>query len=71
MNLQQYFNSLPLCDRQQKTLELADVLKISRSYMYLLRQGKRRLPEKFAVPIEKATNGMVSRTELAPHMYLD
>jgi DNA-binding transcriptional regulator YdaS (Cro superfamily) len=68
MNLEQYFNRYVPSERRQKKKELAGKLRVSYSYIVSMCNRHRRIPEKYAIAIEEATNGAVRREDVWPEL---
>lgn len=69
MKLDEYINSFPRAAKPKKRVELAYKLGISEIYVRSMCNGNKRILEKWAVAIEKATDGNVTRQEICPHLY--
>lgn len=69
MTLIDYIKTIPTGKRISVIRKIANSLGISKSYMFHMSNGTRPIPIKYAVPLEKATNGIVGRQDTAPHMY--
>ena len=69
MTLKEYINSFPRSQRQAMRKRIANQLGISETYVRSMCNGVKRIPEKFAIRIEKATDKAVSRYVTAPDMY--
>jgi DNA-binding transcriptional regulator YdaS (Cro superfamily) len=66
MTLIEYFSTEP---RGAKA-EMAEYLDITPTYISLLIHGKRRASPHMAISIEKATQGLVTRRDLRPDLYI-
>ena len=69
MKLSDYIKTVPQGYKLKTIREIAEKLGISEIYFRHMCMGKVNIPERYAVPIEKATNGLVTRKDIAPHMY--
>jgi DNA-binding transcriptional regulator YdaS (Cro superfamily) len=67
MNLAEYFATEPRGSKQ----EMAQYLGITATYMSLLIHVQRRPSPQMAVKIEGATQGLVTRAELRPDIFVD
>lgn len=65
MKLKPYYLSLDSDGKSQ----LAKRLKTSKVYLYQLAYGRRRPDWKYAIRIETATDGRVTRYELRPDIF--
>jgi DNA-binding transcriptional regulator YdaS (Cro superfamily) len=65
MTLYEYFSTEPWGAKH----EMAVHLGITDTYISLLIHGKRRPSGPMALSIERATQGLVTRTELRPDLY--
>lgn len=70
MMLKEYINSFPRTERKKIKHSIAQKLNISDAYIDSMCNGHRRIPEKWAVALEKATHGKVTRQEICPHLYV-
>jgi len=66
MTLTEYFLTEP---RGAKT-EMAEYLRISPTWLSLIMKGSRRASPELSLKIEKATQGLVTREELRPDIFL-
>jgi DNA-binding transcriptional regulator YdaS (Cro superfamily) len=66
MTLIEYFSTEP---RGAKA-EMAEYLDITPTYISLLIHGKRRASPHMAINIEMATQGLVTRRDLRPDLYI-
>ena len=66
MTLEEYFSTEP----RGAKVEMARYLNITATYMSLLIHYKRQPSNDMAIAIEKATQGLVTRQDLLPHMYV-
>jgi len=66
MTLIEYFSTEP---RGAKA-EMAEYLDITPTYISLLIHGKRRASPHMAINIELATQGLVTRRDLRPDLYI-
>ena len=66
MTLSDYFKS----DPRGAKAEMAEYLKITPTWISLLISKKRKASPVLALAIEKATNGLVTRQELRPDIFL-
>lgn len=71
MTLKEYVNSFPRAQRAAVRQWIASQLGVSEVYVRSMCSGVKRIPEKFALPIEKLTGNLVPRQVTAPHMYLE
>jgi DNA-binding transcriptional regulator YdaS (Cro superfamily) len=69
MKLNEYIESFPREVRHEVRKQLAHKLGISEVYVRSMCNGSKRILEKWAVPIEKATHGKVTRQDVCPHLY--
>ena len=69
MTLQEYINSFLRLQRTTIRGWLASKLGVSEVYVRSMCNGTKRIPGKFALPIEKLTGNVVPRYETAPQMY--
>jgi DNA-binding transcriptional regulator YdaS (Cro superfamily) len=65
MKLSEYFSTEP----RGSKVEMAKYLGITATYISLLIHGKRRPSGAMALSIERATQGLVTRSELRPDLY--
>jgi DNA-binding transcriptional regulator YdaS (Cro superfamily) len=65
MTLAEYFSTEPRGAR----MEMAEYLGITPTYLSMLIYYRRRPSNDMAIAIEKATQGLVTRKDLLPHMY--
>lgn len=65
MTLSDYFKEEP----RGAKIEMAKYLGITATYISLLIHGKRRPSGAMALSIERATQGLVTRSELRPDLY--
>jgi DNA-binding transcriptional regulator YdaS (Cro superfamily) len=66
MNLKQYFDEEPI----GAIKEMAEHLGVTQSWMSLLIHEKRKPSAALAKKIEEATQGLVTRKELRPDLFL-
>lgn len=66
MTLAEYFKS----DPRGAKAEMAEHLRITPTWLSLLISGRRRASPVLALAIEAATQGMVTRQELRPDIFL-
>lgn len=70
MNLRDYIKTFKTAkERALEIRRLAKKLKISHQYVYSMYCGQRRILEKYAVPLEKASNGKIPRETTCPKLY--
>lgn len=69
MNLREYIKKLPRAERPKAIKKIALKLGLSEVYVYSMSNGNRRILEKWAVPLELATNGEIKRQDVCPHLY--
>lgn len=69
MRLPDYIKQLSRRDAVDFRKQLVVVLNISRPYARHLCNGRNKLPSKYAIAVERLTNGMVSRFDSAPEHY--
>lgn len=67
MTLAEYFSTEP----RGSKVEMAQYLDITATYMSLLIHGKRRASPHMALAIEAATQGLVTRRDLRPDLYVE
>ena len=67
MTLAEYFSTEP----RGAKVEMAQYLDITATYMSLLIHGKRRASPHMAISIEMATQGLVTRQDLRPDLYVE
>jgi len=67
MTLAEYFSTEP----RGAKVEMAQYLDITATYMSLLIHGKRRASPHMAINIEMATQGLVTRKDLRPDLYIE
>ena len=67
MTLAEYFSTEP----RGSKVEMAQYLNITATYMSLLIHGKRRASPHMALAIEAATQGLVTRRDLRPDLYVE
>lgn len=67
MTLAEYFSTEP----RGSKVEMAQYLNITATYMSLLIHGKRRASPHMALAIEAATQGLVTRKDLRPDLYVE
>lgn len=67
MTLLEYFSTEPRGAKH----EMAQYLGITDTYMSLLIHGKRRPSPSMAVKIDQATQGLVTKRELRPDIFVD
>ena len=66
MTLSEYFKS----DARGAKAEMAEYLRMTPTWISLIISGKRKASPMLALAIEKATNGLVTRQELRPDIFL-
>ena len=66
MTLTEYFSTEP---RGSKT-EMAEYLRISPTWLSLIMNGSRKASPELSLRIERATEGLVTRKELRPDIFL-
>lgn len=69
MTLSEYVNSFPRSRRKSIRDWIANQLSISETYVRSMCNGTKRIPEKYALRIEKMTNRAVPRHVTAPDIY--
>lgn len=69
MTLKEYVNAFPRSQRKSVREWIANQLRISETYVRSMCNGVKRIPEKYALRIEKLTNGVVPRYVTSPEMY--
>ncbi len=67
MTLAEYFATEP----RGAKIEMAQYLGITATYMSLLIHAQRRPSPQMALKIEQATQGLVTRSELRPDIFVD
>lgn len=67
MTLAEYFSTEP----RGAKVEMAQYLEITDTYMSLLIHEKRRPSPHMAIKIEAATQGLVTRQDLRPDLYIE
>lgn len=67
MTLEEYFSTEPRGAKH----EMAQYLGITDTYMSLLIHGKRRPSPQMAIAIDQATQGLVTKGELRPDIFVD
>jgi DNA-binding transcriptional regulator YdaS (Cro superfamily) len=66
MTLTEYFSTEP----RGAKLEMAEYLKISPTWLSLIMNGSRKASPELSLKIERATQGLVKRSELRPDIFL-
>jgi len=66
MNLKEYFSTEP---RGAKS-EMAEHLRITPTWLSLLIRGERKASPELSLRIENATQGLITRAELRPDIFL-
>jgi hypothetical protein len=66
MTLTEYFSTEP---RGAKS-EMAEYLRITPTWLSLIMKGERKASAELCVRIENATQGLVTRRELRPDLYM-
>jgi DNA-binding transcriptional regulator YdaS (Cro superfamily) len=66
MTLTEYFSTEP---RGAKS-EMAEYLRISPTWLSLIMNGSRKASPELSLKIEKATQGLVTREELRPDIFM-
>lgn len=69
MTLKEYIKAFPRSERMAVRQQLASKLNISEVYLRSMCSGNKRIPAKYALSIERLTNGAVSRRVIAPELY--
>lgn len=69
MTLKEYVNAFPRLQRMAVRRWLADQLGITEVYIRSMCNGDKPIPAKYALRIEKITEGVVSRHITAPQFY--
>lgn len=69
MNLDAWIKNHPREKRVEVRESLAKKLGVSESYVRSMVNGNRTIPAEFAIPIENATGGQVTRHEIRPDLY--
>ncbi len=69
MTLSDYVKTFPRIQRATVRRWLAKSLGISESYVRSMCNGQKRIPGKYAIPIERVTSGIVPRQLTAPELY--
>jgi len=69
MKLNEYIKQFPKSARTSEKKRLAECLGVSYPYVKGMCNGSRRIPEKYAVVLEIATNGQVKREDISPELY--
>lgn len=69
MDLRDYVKSFPRSERMLIRQRIASALHISEVFVRSMCNGQKKIPVKYAIRIERITNGAVSRHETAPHIY--
>jgi DNA-binding transcriptional regulator YdaS (Cro superfamily) len=69
MRLTDYIRQLSRRDAADFRRQMVAALKISKPYARHLCNGRNKLPSKYAIAIERLTNGVVSRFDSAPEHY--
>jgi len=69
MKLNEYLSRLTKKERAAEKKRLAEELGLCKSMISSMANGTRPIREKYAPLLEQATNGMIRREEIAPHMY--
>jgi len=69
MNLTEYVKSFPRAKRCAVRFRIASALGVSEVYVRSMCNGQKNIPAKYAIAIELATNGLVSRHITAPDFY--
>ena len=69
MNLRDYVYSFPRIQRATVRHKIASALGISEVYVRSMCNGQKKIPCKYAVKIERATDGLVSRYVVAPELF--
>ena len=69
MILYDYIKQFPCSQRVTERQRIAKALGVSESYVRSMCNGNRKIPGIYAIPIERATNGLVTRHETCPHLY--
>lgn len=69
MTLSEYIKSYPRHQRSFIREQIAKELNVSEVYIRSMCNKNKVIPAKYALRIEKITNGAVSRHIIAPHYY--
>ncbi len=69
MTLAEYIKQVPRNERNALRQRIAAVLGVSEVYVRSMCNGNKNIPGIYAIPIEKVTNGAVSRHITAPVLY--
>lgn len=69
MTLKEYVKAFPRSQRMTVRRLIADKLGVSEVYVRSMCSGIKRIPPKYALRIEKITDGAVSRQIIAPEFY--
>ena len=69
MKLREFIESERKRGNTKATAQIATAIGITRAGLSHIVLGRRGLAAKYLIPIEKATGGLVTRQELAPHLY--
>lgn len=69
MNITEYVNSFPRRERMKVRRNIACAIGVSEVYIRHMCNGQRPIPGAQAIPIERATNGLVPRATSCPTLY--
>ena len=69
MTLGEYVKAFPLSQRFSVRVWIASQLGVSESYVRSMCNGMKKTPAKYAIKIEKLTDGVVPRYVTAPDIY--
>jgi len=69
MTLTEYIKSFPRHERAAYRKRIARALNISEVYVRCMCNGHKSIPGKYAIAIERITNGLVPRSITAPELY--
>ena len=69
MTLSEYVKTFPRLQRMALRLWIASQLGISEVYVRSMCSGNKRIPAKYAIRIEKITDGAVPKHVTAPEFY--
>jgi len=69
MTLKEFVNTFPRSQRRAVRQWIASQLGISEVYVRSMCNGIKRIPAKYALRLEKLTDGVIPRHTTAPEMY--
>lgn len=69
MTLAEYLQTFPRLERRAVRSTIAQSLGITEGYVRSMCNGHKPIPGKFAIGIERSTNGAVPRQITAPSLY--